>query len=187
MNSENKTTKSTEITALENTRSVKMITLAKDIGFTTANNIEFINSFYSKICDILGEAKTMKHIEALEFITANKPKDVVEVFHILHLFMLNEITAKMFKLTNNTSYVAQLQEYAKLTMKATTSYSGGMIALKTYRNGVNITKNIQNNTLNQQNNFGEVPPKPAKPKQLEEKNNMEHFNDHDKEKAKEKA
>ena len=73
----------------------------------------------------------------------------------------------MFFFMDKSTIISHLQEFARLTIKATTSYSGGMIALKTYRSGVNITKNIQNNTLNQQNNF--TSKAPVKPKEIDEK------------------
>jgi hypothetical protein len=62
-------------------------------------------------------------------------------------------------------------------MKSTSYYSNGMIALKTYRSGINITKNIQNNTLNQQNNF--------ETKTIEENKTLKQKSDNFKEKVKE--
>jgi hypothetical protein len=178
MSSENKKPKTPAKTEmeikLEATRNDKILELALSIGINSVKNIDFLNSFINKMCRTLEFENVQRHIEAIEFITSNKPKDTAETFQLFHMFLLNEMTARMYKFASNCETHATIQEYSRLMMKSTSYYSNGMIALKTYRSGVNITKNIQNNTLNQQNNFDT--PKPPLENKGKSTPNMEEIN-----------
>lgn len=146
MSSEKKTP---ELIALEKTRTKKITILAENLKLDIDKNREFIVSFLNKLANTLGFEATQKHIEAIDFIILNNPENLIEVFHLLHLFMINEINSKLFMCMNNTQYTEHLKDFARIVLKGTNAFNTGITALKAYRNGINITKNIQNNTLNQ--------------------------------------
>jgi ubiquitin C-terminal hydrolase len=144
MNSEkNNSTKRELENKLKNLRNKKMIDLSSILGLDYNNNYDFINSFLKQIISVLGIESMEKHIEAIDFIISNNPKDTIETFHLLHLFLLKELNIKMFQHMKNTQYISHLQDFAKLVIKSSSAFSSGMINLKTYRTGINITKNFQ--------------------------------------------
>lgn len=162
----------------EEIRNDKILLLAKNIGLSTEENINFLNSFLRRLCGILDAKMVERHIEAIDFIIMNKPQDAIEVFHILHLFIMHEINMKMFFAVENATHNDSFKDFTRLAVKAHHAFSSGMIALKTYRTGINITKNFQNNTLNQ--TYIANPPQ----SQIEEKHEIKEVAKSDKRKIK---
>ena len=112
-------------------------------------NITIVNSFLERISTIVGKDENIRY-EALNFIKQGGRKDIAEIYQLLNMFAVQELLRISMMQTTLSINEESIREFAKITVKAANEYSKGMIALKTYRNGVNIIKN-QNNTLNQVN------------------------------------
>ncbi len=63
---------------------------------------------------------------------------------------MQELSGNLISQADRSANPRISQECSRLAIKSTNEYSKGMVALKTYRNGVNFIKN-QSNTMNQVN------------------------------------
>jgi hypothetical protein len=122
--------------------------------FFTTLNYDIIKSFIEKLKGLFGSGATHHQLEALEFILAGKPKDMIEIHHLLNLFTVSDyMRICRIYIYSNTATHEQNQEYIRLSGKIMEQYSKGMLSLKMYREGLPQIQNnkIQNNTLNQLN------------------------------------
>ena len=142
---------------------IKTATLMHKCGIDYNENNEVIKSFIEKLKGLFGSGATHHQLEALEFILAGKPKDMIEVHHLLNLFITSDyMRICRVYMYSNTATHEQNQEYIRLSGKIMEQYSKGMLSLKMYREGLPQFQNnkIQNNTLNQVNIHGKDENKP---------------------------
>lgn len=116
---------------------------------TDADDILYETLFITKVYNAIGSDKTVC-LELAEFIRSSKPKDILECYHFLNMFLLNQVALKAMTFVSKDCSHEVIQEYMKIIAKSTSTFGKGMVAVRNYRNGVNIIKN-QNNTLNQVN------------------------------------
>lgn len=132
-----------------------------DINYT--ENDEVIKSFQGKLNGLFGIQATHQQLEALEFVLSNKPKDIIEAYHLLNMFTVSDYMRMINGHLHNNKVQTheQQQEYIKIGGKTMEQYAKGMLSLKAYREGF---PQIQNNTLNQVNIHAQ---NEAKPKETE--------------------
>ncbi len=133
---------------------IKTAQIMHKCGIDHIENNEVIKSFIEKLKGLFGGSSTHHQLEALEFVLAGKPKDIIEVHHLLNLFTVSDyIRICRIYIYSNTATHEQNQEYIKIAGKTAEQYSKGMLSLKMYREGIPQIQNnkIQNNTLNQLN------------------------------------
>ena len=147
----------------------KILTLLNKFGVEYEKDGEVITSFKCKLDGLFTNQSPNHQLEALEFVLSGKPKDIVEVYHLLNLFTVSDY----MRMINNQLHKGQFQtheqnqEYIKLGGKTAEQYSKGMLSLKMYREGLPQIQNnkIQNNTLNQLNIHSQK--EEEKPKEVE--------------------
>lgn len=131
---------------------IKTATLMHKCGIDYNESGEVIKSFIEKLKGLFGDSSTHHQLEALEFVLAGKPKDMIEVHHLLNLFITSDyMRICRIYIYSNTATHEQNQEYIKITGKIAEQYAKGMISLKMYREGLPQINKVQNNTLNQVN------------------------------------
>jgi hypothetical protein len=133
---------------------IKTAQIMHKCGVDYNKNNEVVKSFIEKLKGLFGSGATHHQLEALEFILAGKPKDMIEIHHLLNLFITSDyMRICRLYMYSNTATQEQNQEYIRLSGKIMEQYSKGMLSLKMYREGIPQIQNnkIQNNTLNQLN------------------------------------
>jgi|GEM_PF-4592040 len=142
--------------------SIKISALLHKLDINYTQNDEVTKSFQGKLNGLFGVQATHQQLEALEFVLAGKPKDVIEAYHLLNLFTVSDYMRMIgCQLHNGKVTHEQNQEYIKIAGKTMEQYAKGMLSLKAYREGF---PHIQNNTLNQVNIHAQ---NDAKPKEIE--------------------
>ena len=163
MSSETKNKKPTEYKNLDVDTKIyiKTAQIMHKCGIDYNENGEVIKSFIEKLKGLFGSGATHHQLEALEFILAGKPKDMIEIHHLLNLFITSDyMRICRIYIYSNTATHEQNQEYIKLSGKIAEQYSKGMLSLKMYREGLPQFNKVQNNTLNQVNIHGKDENKP---------------------------
>ena len=129
--------------------SIKTSALLHKLDINYTENDEVSKSFQGKLNGLFGVQATHQQLEALEFVLAGKPKDIIEAYHLLNMFTVSDYMRMINnQLHNGKATHEQQQEYIKIGGKTMERYSKGMLSLKAYREGF---PHIQNNTLNQVN------------------------------------
>jgi hypothetical protein len=145
---------------------IKTAQIMHKCGIDYNENNEVIKSFIEKLKGLFSAVATHQQLEALEFVLAGKPKDIIEAYHLLNLFTVSDymrmINAQLHSGKIHTH--EQNQEYIKLSGKIMEQYSKGMLSIKMYRDGLPQINKVQNNTLNQVN----INKMEAKPKAIEQ-------------------
>jgi len=133
---------------------IKTAQIMHKCGIDYNENGEVIKSFIEKLKGLFSAVATHHQLEALEFVLAGKPKDMIEVHHLLNLFLVSDYMriCRIYIYSGTTTH-EQNQEYIRLSGKIMEQYSKGMLSLKMYREGLPQIQNnkIQNNTLTQLN------------------------------------
>lgn len=149
----------------------KILTLLKKFGVEYEKDGDVITSFQNKLGGLFSNQSSSHQLEALEFVISNKPKDMIEVHHLLNLFTVSDYMRMIgCQLHNGRVTHEQNQEYIKIACKTAEQYSKGMLTLKVYREGLPQFNKIQNNTLNQLNIHSHK--EETKPKGIECKENL---------------
>lgn len=128
----------------------KISTLLHKLDINHTENDEVAKSFQGKLNGLFGIQATHQQLEALEFVLAGKPKDIIEAYHLLNMFTVSDYMRMINGHLHNNKFQTheQQQEYIKIGGKTMEQYAKGMLSLKAYREGF---PHIQNNTLNQVN------------------------------------
>ncbi|MFT4967911.1 MAG: hypothetical protein ACI9CD_000927 [Candidatus Deianiraeaceae bacterium] len=131
----------------------KIIILLNKFGIDHKDNDEVAISFKLKLDGLFSMQTKYHQLEALEFILVSKPKDIIEVYHLLNMFTVSDYMRMINNQlhSKNINSHEQNQEYIKIAGKTMEQYSKGMLALKTYKEGLPQFNKVQNNTLNQLN------------------------------------
>jgi hypothetical protein len=149
---------------------IKTAQIMHKCGIDYSENNEVIKSFIEKLKGLFSAVATHHQLEALEFVIAGKPRDMIEVHHLLNLFTVSDY----MRIINTQLHSGKIhtheqnQEYIRLSGKIMEQYSKGMLSFKMYREGLPQCNKVQNNTLNQVN----INKMEAKPRAIEQNDGL---------------
>ena len=153
--------------------SIKISALLHKLDINYTENDEVAKSFQGKLNGLFGVQATQQQLEALEFVLAGKPKDIIEAYHLLNLFTVSDYVRMIgCQLHNGKVTHEQNQEYINIGCKTMEQYAKGMLSLKTCREGF---QHIQSNTLNQVNIHAQNEVKPNETECEKRKNEGSHL------------
>ena len=88
---------------------IKIATLFHKLDINFQENDEVAISFKYKLNGLFTHQSPNHQLEALEFILVSKPKDIIEVYHLLNMFTVSDY----MRMINNQLYSKNINSHEK--------------------------------------------------------------------------